>query len=75
MSDAVRGQLKVLFTATRWSRGKNPIGRNAIKKLVKYGILMEEVYDAKHFQILRTLLGIVWNHLIQFSPIFQKTRK
>jgi len=27
-----------------------------------------EVYDAKHFQILRTLLGIVWNHLI--TPIY-----
>jgi len=23
-----------------------------------------EVYDAKHFRILRTLLVIVWNHLI-----------
>jgi len=30
-SDAVRGQLKVLYPATRWSRGQNPIGRNAMK--------------------------------------------
>jgi len=30
-SDAVRGQLKVLHPATRWSRGGNPIGRNAMK--------------------------------------------
>jgi len=30
-SDAVRGQLKVLYPATRWSRGRNPIGRNAMK--------------------------------------------
>jgi len=29
-SDAVRGQLKVLYPATRWSRGRNPIGRNAM---------------------------------------------
>jgi len=29
-SDAVRGQLKVLCRATRWSRGRNPIGRNAM---------------------------------------------
>jgi len=27
-SDAVCGQLKVLYPATRWSRGRNPIGRN-----------------------------------------------
>jgi len=26
-----------------------------------------EFHDAKHFQILYTLLGIVWNHLI--TPI------
>jgi len=30
-SDAVRGQLKVLYPATRWSRGQNPIDRNAMK--------------------------------------------
>jgi len=30
-SDAVRGQLKVLHSATRWSRGQNPIDRNAMK--------------------------------------------
>jgi len=30
-SDAVRGRLKVLYPATRWSRGRNPIGRNAMK--------------------------------------------
>jgi len=30
-SDAVRGQLKVLYPATRWSRGRNPIGGNAMK--------------------------------------------
>jgi len=30
-SDAVRGQLKVLYPATRWSRGRNPIGHNAMK--------------------------------------------
>jgi len=29
--DAVRGQLKVLYPVTRWSRGRNPIGRNAMK--------------------------------------------
>jgi len=39
-------------------------------KLVKHGILME-FYDAKHFRILRTLLGIVWNHLI--TPITRTT--
>jgi len=31
MSDAVRGQLKVLYPATRWLRGLNSIGRNAMK--------------------------------------------
>jgi len=30
-SDAVRGQLKVLYPATRWSRGRNPFGRNAME--------------------------------------------
>jgi len=30
-SDAVRGQLKVLYPATRWSRDLNRIGRNAMK--------------------------------------------
>jgi len=30
-SDAVRGQLKVLYPATRWSRGQNRIDRNAMK--------------------------------------------
>jgi len=30
-SDVMRGQLKVLYPATRWSRGRNPIGRNAKK--------------------------------------------
>jgi len=33
-SDALRGQLKVLYLATRWSRGQNPIDRkyrNAMK--------------------------------------------
>jgi len=29
-SDAARGQLKVLYPATRWSRGRNPIGRKAM---------------------------------------------
>jgi len=32
-SDAVRGQLKVLHPATRWSRGQNPIDRNAINAM------------------------------------------
>jgi len=64
-SDAVHGQLKVLYPATRWSRDQNPIDHNAMKARKKE-ILME-VYDAKHFQILRTLLGIVLNHLI--TPI------
>jgi len=43
----VRGQLKVLYPATRWSRGQNPIDRNAMKTRKKE-ILME-VNDAKHF--------------------------
>jgi len=30
-SDAVFIQLKVLYSATRWSRGRNRIGRNAMK--------------------------------------------
>jgi len=30
-SDAVRGQLKVLYPVTRWSMGRNPIGRHAMK--------------------------------------------
>jgi len=30
-SDAVRGQLKVFYPATRWSSGQNPIDRNAMK--------------------------------------------
>jgi len=30
-SDAVRGHMKVLYPATRWSRGRNPFGRNAMK--------------------------------------------
>jgi len=30
-SDAVRGQLKVLYPATRLPRGRNPIDRNAMK--------------------------------------------
>jgi len=29
--DAVRDQLKVLYPATSWSRGRNPIGRNAMR--------------------------------------------
>jgi len=29
--DAVRGQLKVLYPATRLPRGRNPIDRNAMK--------------------------------------------
>jgi len=31
VSDAVRDQLKVLYPATRWSRGHNSIDRNALK--------------------------------------------
>jgi len=30
-SDAVHGQLKALYPATMWSRGRNPIDRNAMK--------------------------------------------
>jgi len=62
----VCGQLKVLYPATRWSRGRNPISLNALKTRETYGILME-FYDAKHLQLVCTLLGIVWNHLI--TPI------
>jgi len=47
-SDAVRGQLKVLYPATGWSRGQNPIDRNAMKTRKKE-ILME-VYDANIFK-------------------------
>jgi len=38
-------------------------------KTREHGILME-VYDAKHFHILRTLSGIVGNHLI--APITRR---
>jgi len=64
----VCGQLKVLYPATRWSRGQSPIHRNAMKTR-ENGILME-VYNAKLFQMLRTLLGIVLNHLI--TPITRR---
>jgi len=56
-SDAVRGKLKVLYPANRWSRGQNPIDRNAM--ITRKKEILMEVYDTKHFQILRTLLGIV----------------
>jgi len=35
-SDAVRGQLKVLYPATKWSRGRTPIGRNNVKTREKW---------------------------------------
>jgi len=66
-SDAVRGQLKVLYPATK-SRGRNPIGRNAMRTRGSW--TTDGSYDAKYFQILRTLLGIVWNHLI--TPITRR---
>jgi len=65
-SDLVHGQLKVLYHVTRWLRSRNPIGRNAMKTREH----MEYWWNfmmPKHFQILCTLLGIVWNHLI--TPI------
>jgi len=67
----VRGQLKVLYPATRWSRGQNPIDRNAMETRKKE--ILIEVYDAKHFQILRTLLGTVLNQLI--TPITRRYRR
>jgi len=35
-SNVVRGQLKVLYPATRWSRGRNRIGPNATKTREKW---------------------------------------
>jgi len=68
----VRGQLKVLYPATRWSRGENPIGRNAMKTRETWNA-DGSLYDAQHFQILGTLLGLVWNHLI--TPITRRHQR
>jgi len=73
-SDAVRGQHRHHITMSMVASWKSCILRPGgqgfeiplavmLWKLVKLGILMD-FYDAQHFQILCTLLGKVWNHLI-----------